>query len=79
MNLNSAIPSESRPHLGLSQIIVIKWFVENDGREVSAKEKLLNIEQHCILRRARVFKHYGLITNLLAAVCYIHVMAIVAK
>ena len=70
--MNSTIPSETRPNLELTRWIVNRWFVKNGGKEVSAKEKTLNSEHHCVLQKAWVIKYYGLLTNPLAAVIYIN-------
>ena len=71
INLKSDTPVETRPSIDLSSKQVNKWFNENGGKEISAKEKPLDSEEHCILRREWVLKYYGILTCLFTAVAFI--------
>ena len=71
INLKSDTPAETRPSIDLSSKQVNKWFNENGGKEISAKEKPLDSEEHCILRREWVIKYYGILTCLFTAVAFI--------
>ena len=71
MNMKSATPLEVRPTLHLSRMVINRWFLANQGTEVSAKEKLLDSPQHCILRKGWAIENYGLLTNPLGAVAHL--------
>ena len=47
------------------------WFKSNDGKEISPKEKPLDSQEHCELRKAWVIKYYGLLTCAFSIVCFI--------
>ena len=63
MNGKSAIFSENRCNVYLSKDQLMDWFVSNNGKEYSPKEKPLDTPVHCTLRLKWVRIHHFKLNN----------------
>ena len=63
MNQKYFIPSETRCTLSLHRLQLYRWFIDNSGKEMSPKEKLLNTPDHKTKRKMWVKKWYTLLTD----------------
>ena len=63
--------SDARPSIDISTYQLRTWFYGNNGIEISSKEKPLDSENHCVLRKDWVIDQYGLLTCLFTPVVYL--------